>query len=59
MDPNQIEDVSGHAQLLLIHLWSDDPGGACLLVERLEEVAGGRLCATVPVFRLQLVRLSQ
>lgn len=58
MDPNQREDVSGHAHLLLLHLWSDDPGRACLLVERLEEAAGSRLCPPLPVLRLQLVSVD-
>lgn len=52
MDPDQREDVSGHAHLLLLYLWSDDPGGACLLAERLEKAAGGRLCSELSVLRL-------
>lgn len=58
MDPNQREDVSGHADLLLLHIWSDDPGRARLLAERLEEAAGGRLCPSVPVLCLQLVSVD-
>lgn len=59
VDPNQRKDVSGHAQFLLLHLWSDGPGRTCLLAERLEEAACGHVCSTLPVLRLQLVRLSQ
>lgn len=55
MDPDQSQDDSGHAHVLLLHIWSDDPGRARLLVERLEETAGGRLRSLLPVFRLQLV----
>lgn len=55
MDPNQREDTGWHTHLLLLHLWSDDPGRACLLAERLEEVAGGRVRPTLPVLCLQLV----
>lgn len=55
VDPDQREDASGHAHLLLLHLWSNDLGRASLLAKRLEEVAGGRLCPKLPVFCLQLV----
>lgn len=55
VDPNQREDVSGDAHLLLLHLWSADPCRACLLAKRLEEVAVGRLCTPLPILCLQLV----
>lgn len=55
MDPNQGEDIGWHSHFLLLHVWSDDLGGACLLAQRLEEVAGGCLCPTLPVLYLQLV----
>lgn len=55
MDPDQREDNGGHAHLLFLHLWSDDLSRACLLAQRLEEVAGGCLCPTIPVLCLQLV----
>lgn len=55
MDPNQRENFSGHSHLLLLHLWSVDPGGVCLLAERLAEGAVGRLFTPVHLLRLQLV----
>lgn len=58
VDPDQREDVSGHAHLLLLHLWSDDPGGARLLAERLEEAPAGRLCPPVPILHLLLVSVD-
>lgn len=58
MDSNQGEDISGHAWVFLFHLWSNGTCRTCLLAEGLEEAAGGRLYPTVPVLRLQLVRLS-
>lgn len=55
VDPNQVEDSSGHAHFLFLHLWPDGPGWACLLAERLEETAGGCLCTSLPLLCLQLV----
>lgn len=58
MDPDKRENVSGHAHLLFLHLWSDDPGRARLLAERLEEAAGGRLRPLLLVLCLQLVSVD-
>lgn len=55
MDPDKRENASGNAHLLLLHVWSDAPGRACLLAERLEEVAVGRLRPLLLVLCLQLV----
>lgn len=58
VDPNQREDCSGNADLLLLHLWPDDPRRARLLAERLEEGAVGGLRTPLPVLCLQLVSVN-
>jgi len=59
VDPHQTEDSGWNSHFLLLHVWSDDPGGACLLAERLEENSAGGVSAPVPVLLLLLVSTFQ